>query len=171
MASAPPRSRRVRGIVVVNRQRAVRLIPRAVRDLASRVLDSEHVGAPLGVNIVVLGPRAMRRYNRDFMGHDWATDVLSFPAQEPLRAAPTDIPTVGDVIVSAACAIEYARAHGRAVDEELGRYIVHGVLHCLGYDDTTNAARAAMTVRQEQVLRQWRAAGGGRVCLIPRKSC
>ena len=96
----------------------------------------------------------------------YASDVLSFPADAPLRAAPEDIPIIGDVIVSAGRAAEYAHAHGIAVDEELGRYVVHGVLHCIGYDDTTDMARTAMAARQELLLHQWRAAGGGRVCRV-----
>ncbi len=144
----------------------MRLCDKALRALAAFVLDREHVGAPIGVNILVVGTCAMRQYNRTYTGGDYATDVLSFPADAPLRAAPEDIPIIGDVIVSAGRAAEYAHAHGIAVDEELGRYVVHGVLHCIGYDDTTDMARTAMAARQELLLHQWRAAGGGRVCRV-----
>ena len=164
MPPVPQDNRRTRDVAVVDRQRSVRLAGRAVRSLAAFVLAREHVGAPMGVNLVFVGARAMCRFNRDYTGRPHATDVLSFPAQPPLRAAPADTLTIGDVIVSAECAAAYARTHGLPVDEELARYIVHGILHCLGYDDGNDSTRVAMTARQELLLRQWRAAYGGRVC-------
>lgn len=153
-----------RAIAVDDAQRAMSVRPRSVRSLAAFVLDAEHVGAPTGVNLLLVGDRAITRFNREFLGEDCATDVISFPSEAPLRAAPADPISIGDVVISAQRARAYAAAHGLDAGEELARYMVHGILHCLGYDDTTAASRRRMFARQETLLRQWCAVKGNRLC-------
>lgn len=149
-----------RTIHIENRQRAVRVDDAAARALASFVLACEHVGAPMGVNLRLAGDRELRQLNRAFRGRNGATDVISFPAQAPRCAGPGDALSAGDIAVSADRAVAFARRNGIAADEELARYIVHGILHCLGYEDSSVSDRAAMTARQEELLGQWRASGG-----------
>ena len=132
----------------------------AARSLASFVLAREHVGAPIGVNLCLAGDRELRRLNREFLGRTGATDVISFPAQAPRCAGPDDALSAGDIAVSADRAVAFARRNGITADEELARYIIHGILHCLGYEDNSASGRAAMTARQEELLGQWRASGG-----------
>lgn len=71
----------------------------------------------------------MRGYNERFRGKDAPTDVLSFPGQEGPEGH-----HLGDVLISAPTARRQAREAGCALDEELRRLILHGALHCLGYD-------------------------------------
>ena len=81
----------------------------------------------LGVRFV--GDREMRRVNRRFRGKDKTTDVLSFPG---------DSGHLGDILISVPTARRQAAAAGHAVDRELKTLLLHGVLHCLGYDHETD---------------------------------
>jgi probable rRNA maturation factor len=59
----------------------------------------------------------------------------------------------GEIYVSAPCARKTARARGVAVRRELSLYVVHGVLHLCGYDDSTRADRARMRAAETRVMR------------------
>lgn len=76
-----------------------------------------------------------------FMGDPTATDVISFPMEEGV-----------DMVVSVERAERESAARGHAFEAELALYIVHGILHVGGFDDTTDAARSRMREAERSVL-------------------
>lgn len=76
----------------------------------------------------------MRDYNRRFRDIDATTDVLSFPGE----AHDEEGLHLGDVVISVPTARRQAAEAGCPVDEELRRLLLHGVLHCLGFDHETD---------------------------------
>lgn len=105
---------------------------------------------PLGnaeVSIAVIGDKRMRALNRDALGHDYITDVLSFDHGDSPEGR------VVELFVCAPFAARQARQRGIPFIQELARYVVHGALHCAGYDDHTDKQRNAMWGEQERVLR------------------
>jgi probable rRNA maturation factor len=77
------------------------------------------------------------------------TDVLTFD----LREAP-NAPLEGDVAVSVDTARREAAARGLPVARELLRYVIHGTLHLIGYDDRTPALRSKMRRAENRILRR-----------------
>lgn len=157
MSPAGPRP--PRRVTVLNRQRLLRLDRGQVVALAEMVLDMQGAAPGQGVALMFARDPVVRDYNRRYLRCDNPTDVISFPAGATPGGV-IDGDSVGDVIISVDQARQYACAHEVATDEEAARYIVHGILHCLGYDDTTPAARRAMTRRQEELLRAYLQTGG-----------
>lgn len=107
------------------------------------------------VTVVVTDDEGIQELNRDFLGEDAPTDVLSFGVQEedvPFVTAPEAGSYLGDVIVSYPRAAAQAEEQGHAVERELDLLVVHGVLHLLGYDHAGAGEKAAMWARQEDVL-------------------
>lgn len=99
------------------------------------------------LSVLVVGDRGIRRLNREWRGKDVATDVLSFPAATEHAG---DL--IGDVVVSLDTAARVAEAEGRPLVEELDRYLVHGILHLLGFDHETEAEAEAMAAQEDEVL-------------------
>lgn len=112
--------------------------------------------------------REMAVLNYRHLRHRGATDVLTFPLEllpppargkKPWRARkPSRDPhpaVAGVVIVCPAVATREAKARQLPAQEELLRYILHGVLHLLGEDDKTTAARKRMHAIQEKLLGAW----------------
>jgi rRNA maturation RNase YbeY len=100
------------------------------------------------VSVVFIDSRRARALNRRFLGHDWVTDVLSFPLASP--------PAVeGEVYVNLDRARAQAEQLGLAFGNEVLRLVVHGVLHLLGYDDSTPARWRRMEKRQEALVRRF----------------
>ena len=75
--------------------------------------------------------RELRRLNRQFLHHDYATDVLSFPG-EP-----------GEMAISVQRAAAQAREYGHTVADEICVLMLHGVLHLAGMDHETDGGRMA----------------------------
>lgn len=73
------------------------------------------------------GDRALQDLNRQFLGHDWPTDVLSFPNGQASGE-------LGELAVSLDRAAAQAGEHGHDVALELRILMLHGVLHLLGHD-------------------------------------
>jgi len=115
-------------------------IPSAkVRRLATQILGKK------SLSIAFVTNAAIRKINRKFLKHDFATDVISFPLG-------TDL--VGELVISAEYAAAEAAARKIPVEEELLRYVAHGILHLLGYDDHRPADKKRMWSRQERELRR-----------------
>lgn len=115
----------------------------------ARVVEAALRGEKAGrttVTVLVTGDRKIRQINRRHLKHDTATDVISFGADE--RGY------LGDIVVSAQTARSTARELGISFKEELARYLVHGTLHLLGYDDHAKKDRDAMHARQEELLKK-----------------
>lgn len=124
--------------------RYAHLVPAARVRAAVRAALADQV-APAGVvSVRVTGDAYLRRLNADFLGHDYATDVLSFPAM----AAGYH----GDLALSVPRARAQARAAGHSLLAELQLLLVHGTLHLLGFDHDTPGRQARMWAAQARIL-------------------
>jgi len=94
--------------------------------------------------------RRIQELNRTFRGMDKATDVLSFPADEPGM--------LGDVVIARGVARRQAREAGHDLPTELRVLALHGLLHLLGYDHEHDGGRMA---RLEARLRREGGLGEG----------
>ncbi len=124
-----------------------------LRQVAEAVL--RHEGSLGQVTVVVTDDIGIQELNRDFLGIDAPTDVLSFGAQEasgPFVVAPEAGNYLGDVILSFPRAATQAAEQGHPTGQEIDLLVVHGLLHLLGYDHATEAEQAAMWARQDEIL-------------------
>jgi probable rRNA maturation factor len=108
------------------------------------------------VAVAIVADRRVRDLNRRYRGKDAATDVLSFPADEPGE--------LGDVVIALGVARRQASQAGHSLATEFRVLALHGLLHLLGYDHERDAGQMR---RLEQRLRH---AGGLREGLIERES-
>lgn len=119
-----------------------------VREAAEATLAA--TAAPrTALTLLLTGDDALRRLNRDFLGLDEPTDVLSFPAG---AAMPGMEPYLGDVAISVPQATRQAQAAGHLLAAELQLLAVHGVLHLLGYDHLEAEDKRQMWALQAQIL-------------------
>lgn len=87
----------------------------------------------------------LQRLNRQFLDHDYPTDVLSFPEPGPDGF-------LGELAISADRAAEQAHEFGHPLDTEIRILMLHGLLHLLGMNherDRGKMARAERRYRQE----------------------
>ena len=92
----------------------------------------------------------LQKLNREFLGIDAPTDVLSFPAGH--LDPDTGRVYLGDVIISLPTANKQATLAGHSLEAELSLLVVHGVLHLLGYDHDDPEGKTKMWSAQSQIL-------------------
>lgn len=122
--------------------------PELVEEAACAVLT--HQSAHGDLTVVLTDDAQLHRLNRDYLGVDAPTDVLSFPASEP--DPETDTYYLGDILISAPRAARQAEAAGHPLESEVRLLVVHGVLHLLGHDHTDSQEKAEMWSVQAEIL-------------------
>jgi len=132
-------------VEICNRQSAIDLTRRHVETLVRLALEPEGRDAELSVALV--GDREMRQLNKRFTGRSATTDVLAFPYGDEGGVLN------GEVVVNAELAVRHAASRPHSPQDELALYIVHGVLHLLGYDDHSEEETRRMRAREQAVLR------------------
>ncbi|HEX8992954.1 MAG TPA: rRNA maturation RNase YbeY [Anaerolineales bacterium] len=124
-------------------------VPAAVvRRAARAALERESAEGELSV--MLSDDAHVRDLNRDHLGIDAPTDVLSFPASETDPQSGRTY--LGDIIISVPRAAEQAQAAGHSLADEVQLLVIHGVLHLLGYDHARPAEKSRMWAEQEAIL-------------------
>jgi probable rRNA maturation factor len=100
------------------------------------------------ISIALITDQRMHALNRQYLQHDYPTDVLSFVLNRDERAKSLD----GEIIASSDYAVREAIRYGWTTDDELLLYIIHGCLHLVGYNDTTAKGKAAMRAAEATYL-------------------
>ncbi len=101
------------------------------------------------IHVLITDARTGRQLNRDFRGKDYATNVLSFPAEWPpgMRS-----PLLGDLAICAPVVAREAKEQGKALREHYAHMVIHGTLHLLGYDHIDERDATAMEALETKLL-------------------
>ena len=112
---------------------------------ANRRRDSE-------LSIRIVDAREGRRLNRDYRQRDYATNVLSFPAELP---AGLKLPLIGDLVICAPVVLREAVEQGKHLRDHYAHLSVHGTLHLLGFDHEHEPEAKAMEALERGILAQF----------------
>ena len=117
---------------------------------ANATLEHEAESRESELSIVLTDEARLQGLNRDYLGIDAPTDVLSFPASE--TDPETGARYIGDVLISIPRAQLQADAAGHPLEWEAQLLVVHGVLHLLGHDHAQATEKARMWKAQAEIL-------------------
>ncbi|MCM8770389.1 MAG: rRNA maturation RNase YbeY [Candidatus Omnitrophica bacterium] len=104
----------------------------------------QYEGRPLsaGINIIFVSDGRIRELNKKFLKVDQPTDVLVF-----------DLGSEKDIVISVDTAVRQAKYYRTSLQYELCFYVIHGVLHLLGYDDKLARQRRIMQERAKKIIK------------------
>ncbi len=105
---------------------------------------------PADLSLTIRDDAFIRQYNLEFLGSDFATDVLSFPANEP--DPETGHLFLGDIILSIDAIERQAARAGHPAFAEAQLLILHALLHINGFDHDNQANKDAMWAEQSRLL-------------------
>lgn len=153
-------------VAIADRQKTLTLDQRRLVRVARSVLSAEGV-LRASISVALVNNREMHVLNRDFLQHDYPTDVLSFLLDEEsvpagkkarrtgeLRGAGKTLD--GEVIINTEYARDEAALHDWDPSSEVLLYLVHGLLHLCGYDDVSDKDLRIMRAREVEVLGLWK---------------
>jgi probable rRNA maturation factor len=127
-----------------------------IEALAQRAVDAAIAAVPategeLAVAVLLTDDAAMREINKNWRDQDKPTNVLSFPAVvHPGMPGPRHI---GDVVLAWETTQREALDESKSIEAHASHLIVHGVLHCLGYDHETDEQAEEMEGLEVSALR------------------
>ena len=100
------------------------------------------------INYICCSDERELAVNREFLGHDYYTDVITFDYSTPSTLN-------GDIFISLDTVRSNAEMVGTSFENELLRILIHGVLHLTGQGDKTPETKIEMTAKEEKALRKW----------------
>ena len=125
-----------------------RLDRKAVRAWITAVAatyDGRKVG---NLNYIFCNDDRILEVNKEFLGHDYYTDIITFEYSEPGLVS-------GDMFISIETVETNSFKFHTSYDKELMRVIIHGVLHLCGINDKGPGERAVMEAAEERALDMW----------------
>jgi len=111
--------------------------------------DSSATGTRYDISIALVDDTEIRRINRQFLNRNNSTDCLSFDLSDDTGSAKSF-----ELLINAERAIREASRRGHLAEAELALYIAHGLLHHLGFDDSTPAQAKKMHNTEDEILQQ-----------------
>lgn len=96
------------------------------------------------VNVIYMDDHDIHVMNKDYLDHDYPTDVITFPLEEQ--------PMEGEIYIGAETAVKQAEEYKVSLTNELLRLSIHGALHLCGYDDASDEERQNMHVLENKYL-------------------
>jgi probable rRNA maturation factor len=132
-------------IEIANRQTRHAIDRDRLQAAVETVLTGESIteGA---VSVAIVDDAEIHRLNRQYLGHDCPTDVLSFCLEREGDRLE------GEIVASADTAVATAGRFGWTPADELLLYVIHAALHLTGYDDSTAVQSARMRDRERHYL-------------------
>jgi len=126
-------------------------IPRAkMRHVIERVLTGEKWHKkPIesaSVNVILVDDVRIHAMNKEFLRHDYPTDIITFPLEED--------EIDGELYISLDTAARQAAEYRVSLTNELMRLAAHGTLHLIGYDDATDEERKEMSRLEDLYIQQ-----------------
>ena len=130
-----------------------------LKNLARQIQTAENVSAKSEMELVITGDEEIHKLNLKYLDEDRPTDVLSFPMNEQLEAAPVFVKVpdgkshLGEIIISYPTAVIQAEEHRHSVNREIVILLIHGILHLLGYDHDIPEREQVMHNRESAILK------------------
>jgi len=124
------------------------------------------------LSLTLVGDRAMARLNRETFGRRGPTNVIAFPVDfaegggelrtpgPPLKNSGDPPKLLGEVVISVETTKRQALENDWPWEELFDFYLIHGILHLIGYDHDTPEHDAAMTAKTWELLEVVRGGGG-----------
>ena len=146
-------------ISIINSQKKVKLNIEILKKIAATALSYLKEDAGF-LSVYIIDDSEIKRLNRQYRHLDLPTDVLAFSMREGCRLRGEE-GILGDVVISAETAARAALHHSlrsgagqaqRKIQDEMNLYLVHGILHLVGYDDKSSSERKKMKKMQDCIL-------------------
>ena len=129
-------------------QKKVPVDNRKIKKLILKVLKGEKVKESGWINICFVDNPQIKKFNAKFLKTKSSTDVLAFNLNEKKEKNII----LADIMISAQEALKQARNFKTTPDYELSLYVVHGLLHILGFNDHTPREIRLMRKKEDQYV-------------------
>lgn len=128
-------------VTVTNVNRTYRINEKFVEKITRKILGILRRPGIADLEVIFLNDSLMRPINKRYRARGASTDVLSF-----------DLGSLGEILISSDTAFRNSKSFNTSFEEELILYIIHGILHLIGYEDGNAKDRNRMSKRERRIL-------------------
>ena len=93
-----------------------------------------------------ISSKTITEVNKNYLKHNYSTDIITFDYSDEKNILD------GEIFISIQDAVENSKKYRVSSDNELLRLIIHGILHLIGFDDTTDAKRKKMKIAENDLV-------------------
>ena len=130
----------------------IELSPDQIEALAREVLSQENVNTDQ-LSIYFVSTETISALHEQFFNDPTPTDCITLPIDSPQESKNGNTPHIlGEIFVCPSTAEEYIQKNGGKLEEELSLYIVHALLHLVGYDDIDQEDQKMMREAEKKHL-------------------
>lgn len=133
-------------LVIRNRQRLQTINLPVLRQITAAILSSIIRDTPYEIGIYLVSADEITRINETYLNHQGSTDVISFHY-------PDDAVLRGELFISTSDAVQHAKTFKTQWESEVVRYVAHGLLHLIGFDDLSPHDRREMKREENRIVR------------------
>ena len=125
-------------------------INKLAKAVCTRFARDEPEDTRYEISIAIVDDNKIRELNKQFLNSKAATDCLSFDLSDGEKG-----PKIFDLVVNGEMAVRQANQLGHSSEAELALYITHGLLHNLGFDDSTKNRARKMHDTEDEILQEF----------------
>jgi rRNA maturation RNase YbeY len=103
----------------------------------------------ISFSISFINSKALLKINRDYLGHDYETDVITFNYSKQKKNID------GEILISFEQARKNAKKYKVTCNEELKRLVIHGLLHLLHFDDKNEESKKIMRKEEKKLINRF----------------
>jgi len=137
-------------IQIYDRQKTVKISKAKVKKIVTQVISFENQKCH-EVAVHFVSVKEICKLHQTFFNDPSQTDCISLPLDD---SSEIHYRLLGEIFVCAETAVQYAASHNSDLHSELTLYIVHGLLHLMGYDDIKTKDRAAMRAAEKRHMEE-----------------
>ena len=140
-------------VQIANNFTGLKISPSKTKKLIDTVFDHlpEAKTSEIIISIAIVDDTEIRKLNRKFLNHRSKTDCLSFDLSDTHSPGS---PKIFELVVNGQMAVRQANLRGHSPQAELALYITHGLLHNLGFDDSSDSKAKKMHETEDKILQQ-----------------
>lgn len=97
------------------------------------------------INYIFCDDAYLLDINRKYLNHDYLTDIITFPYEDEEGLS-------ADIFISTERVSENAELYNVSFEDELKRVLIHGILHLIGFNDTTPEEKEIMRLKEEEAI-------------------
>jgi len=139
------------GAMVENKNKSYAINSSFIKKVIGYVLRGLKKTEDIEIEVIFVDDPAIKKLNKKYKKSDRTTDVLSFGLDAGVFGIKK---LVGSVFISLDTARSNAKRFGTSFEEEVVLYVIHGILHLVGYDDGTKSEIRRMRSEEKRILEQ-----------------
>ncbi|MHB8905524.1 MAG: rRNA maturation RNase YbeY [Melioribacteraceae bacterium] len=134
--------------VLVYNEKGIRVDKRTVHSIV-KLITSELNLYVKSLDFNFISSETIIEVNKNYLKHNYSTDIITFDYSDEKNILD------GEIFISVQDAVENSKKYGVSSDNELLRLIIHGILHLIGFDDTTDAKRKKMKIAENDLVKKF----------------